>query len=215
MNPPIVPALDLNWMTGQPLATDTFPATGQPSGAQGGQPDWPLTPVSDAVAATSGFLVSVTAGTFDAGFPTELVTPWTASSLLLAAAPAVLPPAVVTSTTNATTTTVAVAPDTTDTVAAVVTASKSDDSSSATLVIVILVLLIAAAVVAVAMTRRRRSPSALPPPVAEPLPVIRTTQGLRTTSVSQPVQSWSIGVRTAPGQRTTSGRVIDPEDQKP
>ena len=207
-----LPALDLNWMTGQPLSTDTFSATGQPSGAQGGQPDWPLTPVSDAVAATSGFLVSVTAGTFDAGFPTELVTPWTASSLL-AAAPVVVPPAVVASTTNATTA-VTTARDTTGAVAAVVTASGSDDSSSTTIVIAILVLLVVAGVVAVAMTRRRRSPSALPIP-AEPLPVIRTAPGHRTTSVSQPVQGWSIGVRTTPGQRVTSGRVIEPEDHRP
>ncbi len=200
-----LPALDLSWITGDGAPSATFGGNAQqPIGAQGGSPDWPLAPVSDDPDETSGFLVQVLAGTTEAnGFTADATTPWMSSSLL--AAP-LTPP---------TTTPPATAPTGATTPGATTPAATSSTSTGGTIVLLIMIVLAAAAIVAtyVVLSRKQRP---RPEPVTPPVPPppewrVRTEDGPSTHTVSEPRDSWSIGVRVQPDAATTVD-VREPEE---
>ncbi len=200
-----LPALDLRWLTGDAAAPATFGGTAQqPIGAQGGAPDWPLVPLSDDATETSGFLVQVLAGTTEAnGFTADATTPWISSSLL--AAP-LTPP---------TTTPPATAPTDPNTPGATTPAATSSRSTGGGIVLLIMIVVAGAAIIAtyVVLSRKQRpQQQPMTPPVPPPPEWrVRTDDGPSTHTVSEPSDSWSIGVRVQPDSPTIVD-VREPEE---
>ncbi|HEX2785634.1 MAG TPA: hypothetical protein VHN36_18785, partial [Ilumatobacteraceae bacterium] len=161
----------LTWTTEEPSSTGSgeFAAdsTGlaEPSGAQGGLPDWPLVPITSQPPTAASFMVQVASGTLAAGAPTAQLTPWL-DSASITASPGVTPAA---STTTTITTPGAVTPSAPSSpapapvgstavptvstiVAAGPTASKQDTGSDAPWIIVVVVLAAAAGFVVAEIT---------------------------------------------------------------
>ncbi len=136
--------LDVSWLSGADVEPQVFSGTTRISAEHGGLPDFSPTPLSDDPATTTGFLVHVSSGTFDTGFPIEVGTPWMSSTVLAEAPPVDQVP-----TTDPPATTVA----------------TSDDGGAPIVliaVIVVAVVVIAGAIVFVRKRRPKLEPWSLP-----------------------------------------------------
>ncbi len=215
---PDVKPYTVTWTTVEPSSTGsgqfTADSTGlaEPSGAQGGLPDWPLVPITSQPPSAPSFMVQVASGTLAAGAPTAQFTPWLDSSLI--AGPTAVVTATTTTTESVTTSTpsslapvvTAAAPTVSTNVAGAPTASKHDTGSGAPWIIVVAVIA-AAAGMGIYVVRRRRRPR---PVVASP-PTVRIVDGPTKHGALEPHSGLVVGVRLTPGPTTHTAQETEPE----
>jgi hypothetical protein len=208
----------VTWITEQPspAGSGQFAAdsTGlaEPSGAQGGLPDWPLVPLTTQPPSAPRFMVQVASGILTAGAPTEQLTPWLDSALI--AGPTALIPATTTTTTGSAASTPSSAapvatvatPTGSTNVAVAPTAIKRGTGSGAPWIIVVVVL-VAAAGLGVYVVRRRMRPE---PVVAGP-PTVRIVDGPTRHEAFDRHGGLVVGVRLTPGPTTHTARETEPE----
>ncbi len=218
---PDVKPYSVTWTTAEPspAGSGQFAAdsTGlaEPSGAQGGLPDWPLLPLTTQPPSAPSFMVQVASGILTAGAPTEQFSPWL-DSALLAGPTAVIPAATTTTTTTGSVTTstpsspapvvTAAAPTVSTNVAVAPTTSKHDTGSGEPWIIVVVVIA-AAAGLGVYVVRRRMRPA---PVVASPPPV-RIVDGPTQHRALDPHVGLVVGVRLTPGPTTHTAHETEPE----